>query len=326
MLRIYEAIRNQFTIQADLDALELRDNMIWLDLINPTVEEERKLESLLGFDLPTRDELKDIEPSSRLYEENGKLYMTATVLWKAETDKPEAANIGFILTADRLITIRYAEPRPFNSFAAYAAREGNSCTDAASTLINLLEAIIDRAAEILEITGAEIDDVTNTIFQGKRDPKKRRSPEELETILHTVALKQNMTAKVRDSLVSLGRMAGFVTHASSIKDNQAHMSHMISLAQDIKSLTDHASFLSSNLNFMLEASLGLINIEQNAIIKIFSVAAVVFLPPTLVASIYGMNFRHMPELDWHLGYPLAILLMVFSAIAPYLWFKKKGWL
>lgn len=331
MLRIYEATRNQFTDVADVSALTLSDKMVWFDLIHPTLEEENKLEQLLQLALPTRDEMKDIEPSSRLYEENGALYMTATILWKAETEKPIAANISFVLTPTHLITIRYAEPRPFNTFTQYAARDGNGCTNAASTLVYLLEAIIDRAAEILEYTGAEIDQLTNSVFRSKEEARKqglklRRSGDELEAMLHAVALQQNMTAKMRDSLVSLGRMVGFVAHAPSIKDHATHMNHLASLGHDIKSLTDHASFLSNNLSFMLDASLGLINIEQNAIIKIFSVAAVVFLPPTLVASIYGMNFKFMPELDWHFGYPLALLSMVASAVAPYLWFKKKGWL
>jgi magnesium transporter len=325
MLNVYFASKNRFEKHDDLSALVLMPDMAWLDLLNPSAVEEKKIESLLGFELPTREEMQDLEPSSRLYEENGVLYMTATILWKADTDEPESANISFILSRERLVTVRYAEPKPFTTFSQYAAREGNSCTDAPSTLVNLLEAIVDRAAEILEFTGKAVDDLTRHAFT--RSAKgKRRGGGDLEDILRTVAVHQNMTAKVRDSLVSLGRMTGFVALAPSIKGNLDHSSRMASLTHDIKSLTDHASFLSTNISFMLDASLGLINIEQNAIIKIFSVAAVVFLPPTLVASIYGMNFAIMPELHWSFGYPVALGLMVISAILPYLWFKQKGWL
>ena len=324
MLRIYEAQRNQFQTIEKIDALVLNDDMAWLDLLNPTREEEKILEQKLGLELPTREEMRDIEPSSRLYEENGVLYMTANVVWKADVGQPETANVGFILTPKHLITIRYSDPRPFVLFNQYAKRQGNICLDAASTLIALLEAIIDRLAEILEITGAETDAVNVMVFSPHPDLRKRRSTVELEIILRRIAYHQNMIAKARDSLVSLGRMVSFIAHAPDLKTSYG--THISSASRDIQSLTDHASFLANNLTFMLDASLGLINIEQNAIIKIFSVAAVVFLPPTLVASIYGMNFHQMPELSWRFGYPLAILLMVFSAVAPYVWFKKKGWL
>lgn len=324
MLRIYKAEKNQFALLERVQDLVVAPDDSWLDLISPTPEEERILEKKLGIDLPTREEMRDIEPSSRLYEENGALYMTATVLWKADTNEPESANIAFVLTKNLLITIRYSEPKPFKAFTQYAEKQGNSCNDAASTFIALLEATIDRAAEILELTSLEVDNLTRTVFAAKNG--KPRKSGELEHMLHNVALQQNITAKVRESLVSLGRAISFAAHARSIKENGFYAGHMESLLRDIQSLTDHASFLTNNISFMLDAALGLINIEQNAIIKIFSVAAVVFLPPTLVASIYGMNFKTMPELGWDFGYPFAIGLMILSAILPYLFFKRKGWL
>ncbi len=325
MLRIYEAVENRFNTVGDVKLLDLiGDSAVWFDLLNPTAEEERAVEDRLGINLPTRDEMHDIEPSSRLYEENGALFMTANVLSHADVGEPESANIAFILTEGQLVTIRYEDPRPFVLFSQYVARQGNICTDATSTLVVLLESIIDRLAEILETTGAGIDAVNSMVFTPHHDPTKHRNSLELEITLRRIAFHQNMVAKVRDSLVSLGRMVSFAGHAPDIKSKAGV--HFASLNRDIASLSDHASYLTGNLTFMLDASLGLINIEQNAIIKIFSVAAVVFLPPTLVASIYGMNFHIMPELSWEFGYPMAILMMIGSAVMPYLWFKKKGWL
>lgn len=324
MLRVYKAGKNQFVSFERVEDLVLGEEDSWLDLVSPTREEERYLEKQLGFDLPTREEMRDIEPSSRLYEENGALYMTATILWKADTREPEGANIAFVLTKNLLITVRYSEPKPFKAFTQYAEKTGNSCTDAISTFIALLEATIDRAAEILELTSLEVDQLTRSVFAAKGG--KARKSEELEHMLHTIALQQNITAKARESLVSLGRTVGFASHARSIKENGFYAGHMESLSRDIQSLTDHTSYLTNNITFMLDAALGLINIEQNVIIKILSVANVVFLPPTLVASIYGMNFKSMPELSWSFGYPMGIVLIILSAILPYLFFKKKGWL
>jgi magnesium transporter len=325
MIRLYSTEQKKFIIFEDIQGFALPADALWIDLVWPSPEEEETLEDFLGFDLPTREELKDIEPSSRLYFENGVTYMTATVIWKADTDEPETTPVGFVLANDRLITIRYAEPKPFSAFAAYAGRHPEICGSGAEMLVGLLDALTDRIAEILEFTGIDIDIILRRVFSRKRD-KHRPSSQDLENILTNVAFHQNMTSKVRDSLVSLGRMVSFLLLSPPIAQKTELAEHLRSLTRDIQSLTDHVSFLSNNISFMLDAALGLINLEQNAIVKIFSVAAVVFLPPTLVASIYGMNFAAMPELHWHFGYPMAIILMILSAILPYLWFKKRGWL
>ncbi len=327
MIRIYSAQKKQFLMAVQPAGLKLGDDVLWIDLIEPTPEEERVLEAQLGIDLPTREEMKDIEPSSRLYVENGVAYMTASLIWKADVNDPEITPVAFILAGNRLITIRYAEPRPFAAFMAYAGRHPEICGSGTLMLGGLLEAIIDRLSEILEKTGGEIDGILKRVF-ARNQATKRRSGVELEKILSDIALYQNMTSKVRDSLISLARMASFLEAANTPPAAGApdFNERMRSIGKDIQFLTDHVGLLSANITFMLEASLGLVNIEQNAIIKIFSVAAVVFLPPTLVASIYGMNFADMPELHWVFGYPMAVGLMIASAILPYWWFKQRGWL
>lgn len=326
MHRTYSNQRQSFGAFGTAVPDHFGDDIIWIDLENPDAEEERALERCLGIELPTREEMKDIEPSSRLYQEDGVTYMTTALVWKAEADLSELTNVGFVLARNRLVTIRYAEPKSFRLFSAHAEREKTVLPDGVVTLVRLLEAVVDRTAEILEIAGAQVDQISREVFQERKDPKRRRSGRELELAMTQIALRQNLTAKVRESLVSLGRMISFLMVAPEVVGDGGIREHLKSISRDISSLTDHASFLMTNITFLLDASLGLVNIEQNQIIKIFSVVAVIFLPPTLVASSYGMNFRHMPELRWLFGYPMALVMMVISAVLPYLWFKRKGWL
>ena len=296
---------------------------VWIDLLAPTREEERRVEALLGVEVPTHEEMQEIEVSSRLYEENGALYMTATVLCKAQSERPETAAISFILAGDRLVTVRYAEPQPFALFAARCQRAPGAHTRGDAVLAGLLDALIDRIADILEHIGREVDDISHEIFELSAKPGRG----DFQGILRRLGLRGDLTSKVRESLVSVGRLLMFLTQASTAQKLAKNLRDRLrTMSRDVRSLTDHVSFLSSKINFLLDATLGMINIEQNAIIKIFSVVAVVFLPPTLIASIYGMNFAYMPELEWALGYPWALLLMLASAITPYLYFRRRGWL
>jgi magnesium transporter len=302
----------------------LPEGAVWIDLERPTREEERLVEAALGLELPTREEMQEIEPSSRLYAEDGAMFMTANVLWKADTPDPESTPVTFVLARQRLVSIRYSDPKSFKSFAAHAERHREVCATGATLLVGLLEAVVDRTADILERIGAEVDGTSRTIL--RRDAGRNLSTAELKEALTRMGRSHDLTSKARDSLVSLSRLLSFLGLPGEVKDDRALREHLRGLSRDVASLTDHASFLAGKISFLLDATLGLINVEQNAIIKIFSVAAVVFLPPTLVASIYGMNFKNMPELDWLLGYPWALILMVGSAVLPYLWFKHRGWL
>lgn len=336
MIRIYRTDIDQFITVEKTEGYELDDSMVWFDMDHPTAADDAWLEDLLGIELPTKEDMKGIEPSSRLYRENGATYMTATLLWKADSDMPETTHVAFILINGRLVTIRYAEPRPFTAFQLYAARNATVCSGGATALLGLLEAIVDRTAEILEHTNTVVEDISRRVAQrrlGKsmgKGSRKNKNSGDLEHHLSEIVACQNLAAKIRDSLTSLGRMVGFMTLAKEFERAEAHglalRENITSIEHDIQSLIDHTGFMNGTLNFLLDAALGLINIEQNAIIKIFSIAAVVFLPPTLVASIYGMNFAHMPELAWEYGYPMAVGMMMVSAIGPYWFFKRKGWL
>ncbi len=300
---------------------------LWIDLIEPTEEEEKLVESTFGVDVPTREEMREIEASNRMYEEAGAIYMTITIVTRLDTDLPESAQITFIMAKDRLITNRYVDPLPFQRFISFAERHPNSCTSSPMILTGLVEAIVNRMADVLERVGADLDQLSSEVFTPARKKRSARiATRDTRATLARVGQDGDLTSKARESLVSVNRLLTFVQQTTVLTLQNDVRGRFRTLSRDVLALSDHASFLASKANFLLEAMLGLINIEQNNIIKIFSVAAVVFLPPTLIASIYGMNFHFMPELGWIGGYPMAIVLMIFSAILPYAYFKRNGWL
>jgi magnesium transporter len=184
--------------------------------------------------------------------------------------------------------------------------------------------VIDRAADILERIGADVDQVSHDIFEPEGSALRSRS---YNDILTAIGRKGDLTSKVRESLVSIGRLLLYLANeADSMRWAKEPKAQLKGMQRDVQSLSDHASYLNSKIQFLLDAMLGVVSLEQNNIIKIFSVMAVVLMPPTLIASIYGMNFKAMPELEWHYGYPLAVVLMLVAAALPYLYFKWKKWL
>jgi magnesium transporter len=331
MMHVYVA-RDGALQQVEVGPVGLPENGVWIDLNHPTREEEKLLEGWLGINVPTREEMQEIEASSRLYEENGALFMTTTLVWRADTEQPANTPVTFIVTPRHLVTVRYAEPQAFKNFMLRCTKQPKMVMSSDSAFIGLLEAVVDRAADILERIGAELDGVSAEIFheQEKRALKTgrrvRHRPADLEHIIVRIGRNSDLATKVRESLLSLGRTVSFFRDAAEEWTQPAMRVHLKTLVRDVRSLTEHDTYVVSKVNFLLDATLGLINIQQNAIIKIFSVAAVVFMPPTLVASIYGMNFKHMPELEFPFGYPMAIVIMICSAIFPYLYFKYRRWL
>ncbi|MFO1407660.1 MAG: magnesium transporter CorA family protein [Steroidobacteraceae bacterium] len=299
------------------------DEFLWADLFEPTPEEEKAVESLLTVDVPTRDEMKEIETSNRLYEEGNAVYMTATVGSKLDSAMPESSAITFILANDRLITNRYVDPTPVSRFMQYVERSPAACTSSATLLAGLLESFVERIADLLERVQGELDGVSHTIF-GRVNGQSTSG--DLQAMIRRIGANGDLVSKARESLVSFQRLLMYVQQANTVTLSQDQRGRFKSTLRDVQSLSDHAGFLANKIQFLLDAVLGLINLEQNNIIKIFSVAAVMFLPPTLVASVYGMNFHWMPELDKPWGYPLALVLMVVSAVVPYLYFRRRGWL
>jgi magnesium transporter len=317
---------------------EFTRRAVWIDMCEPTPEEEQALEAALGLDIPTREEMQAIELSSRLYKEDNVLYLTATVLVKAQIERPESAAVTFILTPEQLVTLRYETPKAFQAFRARREANLQSYLTSYDILAGLIDAIIERIADILEGVGAHLDQISLEVFNAHptsatmtkssvRVQARKIAQRDFVEVLRRIGLNSDLVSRARESLVSFTRLVAFFRETQKeIPAATEVLAHLKTVATDLNSLSDHATFLAGKVNFVLDATLGMINNEQNRIVKIVSIAAVVFLPPTLVASIYGMNFELMPELKWAAGYPFAIVLMVISAVLPYVWFKRKGWL
>src|SRR5215218_9719020 len=308
-----------------VDLAALPENAVWIDMIKPTPEEDRAVERLAGIAVPTREDMQEIEISSRLYIENGARYMTATLMCHSDTDMPRTTAVTFIVSGHRLVTVRYDIPKPFALVEHKLARSCVPGITGEMVLMELVDAVIDRCADILEKVGADVDQVSHDIFEPESE--RHGHAKQYSQILIAIGRKGDLTSKVRESLVSIGRVVAFLSAVvEGVKWSKDMREQLKTMQRDVASLTDHASYLSNKITFVLDAMLGVVNLEQNNIIKLFSVMAVVLMPPTLIASIYGMNFKSMPELEWHLGYPLAIGLMIMAAILPYMFFKWKKWL
>ena len=304
--------------------------LVWIDLFDPSESEDRRVEQLLNIAVPTRADVEEIELSSRLYHEDGGEFLTMTALANLDTDEPVGMPVTFIIKSGVLVTVRWCDPKPFTSYKVRASklRDVPSRTGEL-VMVGLLEALVDRLADALERVGAEIDTLSREVFRNKARNVSKKT-HDLQRVIERIGGKAETLNLIQESLISIGRLTAYhaALDSASRKAGSGRDERTVLkvIQRDALSLGEHARGLSGRVSFILDATLGLISLEQNKIIKIFSVAAVVFLPPTLVASIYGMNFEVMPELNWAFGYPFAIGLMIVFAVLPYLFFKRQGWL
>ncbi|MFT8245076.1 magnesium/cobalt transporter CorA [Roseomonas sp. BN140053] len=301
---------------------------VWLDLLNPTRDEERAVQTALGLEVPTREEMQEIESSSRLYREDEAVFLTANFLYGVEEGEFGSTPITFVLAARHLVTVRYATPKAFAVFAARCRKHPPSLLRSADhVMLGLFEQVVDRLADVLERVGSDMDTASRSAFRSaKSGAKANRRDADLREALIALGQVGEVTSRASETLLGLSRILTFLGTERDVLIRKENTGSIKIILRDLRSLVEHANFLNSKANFLLDAVLGIINIDQNGIIKTFTVASVALMPPTLVASIYGMNFQHMPELSWHLGYPMALLVMVASAILPVLFFKRKGWL
>lgn len=297
---------------------------LWVDLIDATAEEESLIERLLRIEVPTREEMREIETSNRFYEEDDVLYMTATVVTKLDTPRPENSQITFILTPQRLITNRYVDPLPFRRFVAYAERHPAQCGSAAAILAGLLEAMVNRIADVLERNSDEMDMLSAEIFTPTL--QRRRRDHDYRAILERVGRNGDLNSKARETLGSLTRLIGFLQQSNGQRLDEEVKGRLHSVFRDAEQMSNHAAFLGGKVQFMLDATLGMINIDQNNILKIFSVATLVLLPPSVIGAIFGMNFDLIPTLHDRWGFWGALALMMLSAVVPLIYFRKRGWL
>ena len=303
------------------------ESATWIDLEEPTEAEEQLVEAYVGVDVPTPEELAEIEPSSRLYESNGALYLTVSVLCGVDEGSPSSDPIGFVLTGERLVSVRYINPKPLRAFIDHARREPALVADPVGTLCGLLDAIVDRLADELEYVAAEIERISSHIFTAPVQPQ-RVPAKKLTALLTRIGRTQALLTKIRETATSTARLLSFLGGSARLRSRRSAYARerVATLANDVGSLNDHSVFLANHLYFLLDAAVGYISIEQNAAMKLFSWVAFIFLPPTLIAGIYGMNFEHMPELDWTYGYPMALALIVAVAVLPVWYLKRNGWI
>ncbi len=304
---------------------DLPEKAVWIDLLNPTREEELHLEAQLGVLIPTREDMEEIETSSRLYVENGTAFMTAQVAFYGGHAFLQSGPVTFCLVNKRLVTVRYIDPASFAIFCGHIEKQPVLATDGVTTFLNLIDVIIDRTADLIEKTEDNVDAVSKAIFRVKREAK-------LENALIEIGNAQNSIAKIRDSLVSLARL---VTFAHSLDDSVLGESdgalrdtrvRLRTMGQDVASLSDHASYITGNMSFLLDAALGLISVEQNNVMKLISVVSVIFLPLTLIASIYGMNFVDMPFLKDPAAFGWTIAAMIVIAAGLIWWLRSRRWI
>jgi magnesium transporter len=305
---------------------EIPPGSIWIDLLNPTPGEDAKVERHLGISIPTKEEMHDLEPSEIIYAESGAHYMTARIICHSDTNVPRLADVTFILTEKALVTVRYDEPGAFSIFLNRVTKPGGCELEPAGVIEGLIEAVVDRAAEVLRGVGDRIDMRSRQIFDG--DSASVEQGRVYQAVVRKIGQYEHIISNVRESMVSIERVLLYLSanFKRTKKAAGGFNPEWRSAIRDVQAIEEHATFLSNKLQFMLNATLGLVSIEQNKIIKLFSVVAVALMPPTLIASIYGMNFKTMPELEWQLGYPMAVGMMVLFAVLPYLFFRWKKWL
>lgn len=324
MITLYDATGNRLNKREGV--ADLAPSTVWIDLLNPTEAEETDIEKALALDVPTRAEMREIEASNRFYSESGAHFMTAFIVYVgADKENVATSNITFILAQNRLITVRYGEPKAFTLYAERACRGLESCVSGPQVLAGVLETIIQRQADLIEKLQDGVETLAPQIF-GQRSADRSQG-RRLEVMLRSVGKQGDTTSRLLESATSIHRaLTYFASVARERKEDAKLLERIDTCDRDILSLAEQLRFVSSRSSFLLDATLGMISTEQNQIIKLFSVMAVMLMPPTLVASIYGMNFEFMPETKWEYGYPLALLAMVISAVIPFLYFRRKGWL
>jgi magnesium transporter len=305
-------------------ALTLSDG-VWLDLLDPTDDERRQVEQATQLRLPTKADLDEIESSSRVFTEGEVAYLSTPVLKTTDCMNGGVTSIGFVLSSSKLITLGFV---PVTAFASVSKRiERAPPPDARAAFLMILEEIVEDTADALEHASAELESVSRAAFHidSPHEQKLVHTGDKLRAALRRLGRMGDGLSHVRDALLGLGRIATFA-HDRGHSSDADDLARCNAIRGDVASLSDYQAQLSNKVQFLLDATLGFINIEQNDVVKTLTVVSVVGVPPVLIAGIYGMNFRYMPELQWSFGYPLALGLMLLSALLPLVWFKWRRWL
>jgi magnesium transporter len=308
--------------------------IVWIDLLDPNDEERAEAERLSGLRVPTQAEINEIEWSSRVFIEAGALYLSTPVLDAIEPLSAALTTVGFVLSSERLVSVRFAQLSPFDKLLAGAKSGADSSAPATSgtspgeLFLTLLESFVDQAADSFERASTELEHISSSAFRSERlRPRQLANASEvLHALVRKLGRMDDGISHVRDTLLGVDRITAFVLDGDGKQRLVDAGPRLQSLRADVASLKDYQVHLAGKVQFLLDAMLGFISIQQNEIVKTLTIASVVGVPPVLIAGIYGMNFQHMPELAWPWGYPLSLLAIVVSALVPIAWFKWRGWM
>ncbi len=316
-----------------LDGLRVHDlpagmpaGAVWIDLLDGTGDEIAWVERETGLHVPDRAELSEIESSSRLRTEANAIFLTTPVVFRDGAGMSITTSLGFVLSQSWLITVRFEPLTAFKTFTTAWTKSDVKDRSSPAAFVGAMDAIVDRIADVLETVGSELDAVSLHVFSVHKGGPPAREDANLRAILRQIGRSGDIASKIRDSLLGVARIVPYVLGQSSEALPLALRLRLETQRADIASLNDYNLHLTNKVQLLLDATLGLINIEQNNIIKVLTVVSVVGVPPTLVASMYGMNFHDMPELSWAWGYPYGLALILLSAVCPVIWFKLCGWL
>ena len=329
MLRTMSGVAAPAVLTEGADPPEALSRAVWLDMDSPSDAERAEAARLTGLRVPDRAEIAEIETSSRLVNEHGVLRLSTPMLSRNADGTLQAAPIGFVVTPDRLLTLRYAGSIVFDRFAKeWRSETGHAAVSGIEPFLGLLEAIVDRLADVLERMGAEMDALSAELFaSGAQDTASSRKRNVfLQSTLAGIGVRGTRISQLRDGLLGVGRIVRFVPETAASWLDEPQRRRLIILDRDIVSLSDYDAQLTSKVQFLLDATLGFINIEQNNTIKVLTVVSIVGIPPTFVASLYGMNFHNMPELGWKYGYQYGLSLIALSIAVPLAVFWRRGWL
>jgi magnesium transporter len=323
MLTIY---RDEAGSVRESASMELPSEVIWIDLLDPTDEEKGFVESRTHIQVPTMQALSEIEASSRLQVNRGVIYLSTPILARSDTPEAFLSPVGFILSPTVLVTVRFARLSSFDQVAEQIHHDPSLATNV-GVFTALLEAIVDRGADVLEELRGELDQISRKVFRGNPAHRSHtvRSTDALRMTLSAVGAIGERVSQARDVLLGVGRIASFAGDIGEEWITPAFRVRLRAVLKDVASLNEYEAHLSGKVQFLLDAVLGYITIEQNDLFKVLTIASVVGIPPTLIAGLYGMNFKFMPELDWTWGYPFGLALILVSAIIPLIWFKWRGW-
>jgi magnesium transporter len=299
---------------------------LWIDLLAATADETARVAHETGLAIPSEEDVNEIESSSRLATRHGAIYLTMPLVIQPETE-PRAISIGFILTPERLITVRFAGSRVFDHFMENLCGGEVAAQGSAHILIGILEAIVDRQADALERVRTQLEMVSHRIFSPEMASASGRKREDatLRATLVTLGRVGDLVSHIRESQVGAGRIVPYLETAAEPWLPKDLHPRLHTLRRDVASLNDFDTHLNDKLQFLLDATLGFINIAQNNVMKVLTVVSVVGIPPVLVAGIYGMNFKNMPEYDWAWGYPYGLGLIVLTAVIPLAIFRWRNW-